>query len=99
MSNDQETSVEISIDTLRKLLEGADIVCLDSEEEERITYHSIGDEGITMNFENYEGEEYLFLFNNDALITQEENRIVIVDPKKPEEPCMLRMFKRVPYSG
>ena len=99
MSNDQVSIKELSIEELKKLLEGADIVRLDSEEEESLYYHSIGEEGITMNFENYEGEEFLFLFNNDARITQEENRVVIIDPKKPEEPCMFRMFKKVPYSG
>ena len=99
MSNEEVSIKELTIEELKKLLEGADIVKMDSEEEESLYYHSIGDEGITMNFENYEGEEFLFLFNNDAQITQEENRVVIVDPKKPEEPCMLRMFKRVPFSG
>lgn len=99
MSNDQVTTKEITIEELKKLLEGADIVILDSEEEESLYYHSIGDEGITMNFESYEGEEFLFLFNNDAQITQEENRIVIIDPKKPEEPCMFLMFKRIPHNG
>ena len=99
MSNDQETSVEISIDTLENLLEVADIICLDSEEEETITFRLFGPDGFTLFFESENGEEFVFPFNNDALITQEDNRIVIVDPKKPEEPCMIRMFIRVPFSG
>ena len=99
MSNEEVTIEEISFDELKSYLEEADIVHLDSEEKETITYNSIGDEGITINFENSEGEEFLFLFNEDARITKNGNKITIEDPQKPEETCEFLMFKKVPFSG
>lgn len=99
MSNEEVTITELTIEELKQLMDEADIIHLNSEDRESITYHSIGEEGITMNFENKEGEEFLFLFNDDAKIVQNGNKVTIEQPDKPDETCEFLMFKKVPFSG
>jgi len=96
MSNDQVSITELSFDELRSWLEEADIVQLDSEDHEFLSFHSIDDEGITIAFDNSKGEEFSFIFNEDARITKNGNKITIEDPQKPEETCEFLMFKKVP---
>ena len=100
MSNEEVSITEISVDDLNGLLNGSDCIYLNSPEKESIVYHSIGEEGITMEFESKSGEDFLFIFNSDEVkITQNGNKVTIEDPKKPEETCEFLMFKKVPYSG
>ncbi len=99
MSIEKETVKALTIDDLIKLVDEADIIHLDSDEREHITYNSIGDDGISLNFENSDGEEFLFFFNEDAKIVQDGNKVTIEQPDKPDEICKFLMFKKVPFSG
>jgi hypothetical protein len=94
MSNEEVSIKELTIDELIKLLDAADIVQLDSEENEPLTYYHIDDGEMAINFESKNGEDILFNVDDGDKITRNGNKITI--DRISLETCEFLMFKKVP---